>query len=206
MMRLGHHAVASPIAIGSAWGMVTIHVNTLIALGCAGLIVYTSTWNDLDHPRFKGKYHPGAALVRTSGYLGYMLRTDNDKERNDVHRGPSHCIEWCLLAGLTTWGILALMPLTRGIAMWVGAAIFIGTASHILADWPTPSGVPLSAIYNYVRYREVWRRHTLNLFSTDSAGERFLAIPAMFLVSCLMLLGMLGWLVPITSWLLGGLL
>lgn len=205
-MRLGHHAVASPIAIGTAWAMVTSGTNLIIALVCAYIVIHTSTWPDLDHPRFKGKYHPGAALVRTTGYLGYMLRTERDKERGDVHRGPSHCIEWCLLAGLTVGALAALIPFTAAWSLWLGAAVFIGTTSHILADLPTPSGVPLCATYNYIRYREVWRRHSLHLFSTDSAGERFLAVPAMFLLSTVMLLAMLGWLIPLTTWLLGGLL
>lgn len=205
-MRLGHHAVASPIAISTAWVEAVLGVNIIMCLVCAGVIIYSSTWNDLDHPRFKGKYHPGAALVRGTGHLGYMLRTERDKDRDDVHRGPSHCIEWCILAGLTVGGTCAAMPPLAGWAVWVGLAVFIGTTSHILADLPTPGGVPLCATYNYLRYREVWLRHSLHLFSTDSAGERFLAIPSMFAVSGLLLLAMLGWLAPITHWLVAGLL
>jgi hypothetical protein len=44
-------------------------------------------------------------------------------------------------------------------ALWFGLAAFAGTASHVVLDWMTPSGVPLSALYNWAVHREVWRRH-----------------------------------------------
>jgi hypothetical protein len=205
-MRLGHHATASPLGLGKAWAMVMLGVPVLVAGACGLLVVLSSTWNDLDHPRFKGRMHPGAALVRGSGHLGYMIRTEKDKHRDDVHRGPSHCIEWCLLAGLMVVLVTSQIPPVAGWCWWWGAAVFVGTASHIIADCPTPSGVPFSAVYNYVVHKEVWKRHSLHWFATDSAGEKFLAVPILFLFTALMAMAMVGWLSPVLGWLTGGLL
>lgn len=203
-MRLGHHATASPIGLGMAWAMVVTHAApVVVAAGCAVLVVSTSTWPDLDHPRFKGRMHPGAALVRASGRLGYMMRTPADRQRGDVHRGPSHCVEWCVLVGLVVALVSLLVPPLAPWAWWWGAAVAVGCASHILADLPTPSGVPVSAVYNYVVHREVWKRHSLRWFSTDSAGEKFMAIPLLFAVSGVMVLAMVGVLGPVVSLLTG---
>jgi membrane-bound metal-dependent hydrolase YbcI (DUF457 family) len=202
-MRLGHHATASPLGLGKAWSMVMLGVPLPVAIACGALVVFSSTWNDLDHPRFKGRMHPGAALVRGSGHLGYMIRTEKDKHRDDVHRGPSHCIEWCLLAGLVVVLLTSQIPPIAPWCWWWGAAVFVGTTSHIIADCPTPSGVPFSAVYNYLRHKEVWKRHSLHWFSTDSAGEKFLAVPVMFLLTAIMAMGMVGWLSPVMGWLMG---
>lgn len=200
MMRLGHYASATPVALGLAECTFLMHAPAMVMLAAPPVVVWTSTWNDLDHPRFKGHMHPGAALVRGTGHLGYRLfRTDKDKTRGDVHRGPSHCLEWCVLAGLLVAVALSLMPPMAGVALWFGAAVTLGTASHVLADSLTPSGVPLSALYNYLRYREVWRRHAVGLFSTNSAAERFYVVPVLFLLSGVIGLAMLGLLSPIVS-------
>ena len=135
--------------------------------------------------------------------MGYMIRTEADKHRADVHRGPSHCIEWCLLAGLLVTLVTSLVPPIAPWCWWWGAAITVGTVSHILADLPTPSGVPVSATYNYVVHREVWKRHSLHWFATDSAGEKFLAVPVLFLITVIMAMAMVGWLSPVAGWLMG---
>lgn len=193
MMKAGHYAVAAPPATGMAWGMVVLAEQPVwVALGCAVLLIRSCTWPDLDHPQFKGRMHPGAALVRGSGHLGYMLRTAKDKDRNDVHRGPSHCVEWCLIVGGVFGLLTAQVPFIAPWAVWWGAAVAIGCVTHILADWPTPSGVPISAVYNWLVHGEVWRRHSLHWFSTDSAGEKFLAVPALYLITAVMVMGMMG--------------
>lgn len=204
MMRLGHYATAAPVGLSVTWVMiVTAVAPAWVAVACGGLVVWTSTHNDLDHPRFKGRLHPGAAAVRASAWAGYQLRTPRDVERGDFHRGPSHCVEWCALYGLVVALLTLQIPPLAPHAWWFGAAFAIGTATHIFADLPTPSGVPVSAIYNFLVHREVWRRHSLRWFSTDSAGERFLAIPTLFLVSTLMALQMLGLLGPLLTILTG---
>jgi hypothetical protein len=205
MMRQGHYAAAGPIATTSALGLAAYGAPALIALACGALVMWSSTWNDLDHPRFKGKMHPGAALVRGTGRLGYLIRTDLDKQRGDVHRGPSHCVEWCLLVGAAFGALTLLIPMAAPYAVFWASAIALGTFSHVLADSMTPSGVPLCATYNYFRYGEVWRRHTLNWFSTDSGAERFGAVPVLHLISALVFLYFVGLLEPIVGWLVGGL-
>lgn len=204
MMRPGHYAVATPLGLGAAYSeTMWLSVPWYVATVCAVVTVQTSTWNDLDHPRFKGKYHPGAALVRASAWVGYKWRTDRDKDREDFHRGPSHCLEWCVLVGVAVWALVAHIPFIAVWAPWLSIAVTLGCASHVLADWPTPSGVPISCIYNYFRYGEVWKRHSLRWFATDSAGERFLAVPVMFFLTGVMALAMVGWLGPMFYWLVG---
>ena len=207
MMKQGHYAAASPISLVWAWVLVLLFaVNIFIALACAGIVIWSSTWNDLDHPRFKGKMHPGAALSRGSGRIFYQLRTERDKVRSDVHRGPSHCIEWCVLVGVLFTVLLAFVPPLAPWSVWFGASIALGTFSHVLADSMTPSGVPLSAVYNALAYKEVWRRHALGWFSTDSGAEKFAAVPVLYLITTLIFLAMVGALNPIVHWLSGGLL
>ncbi|MGH7743357.1 MAG: metal-dependent hydrolase [Candidatus Dormibacteria bacterium] len=203
MMKMGHYSSASPVAVGLAWVMALVGAPIVVALVCAGLVVWTSTSNDLDHPRFKDRMHPGAALVRGTGHLGYLIRTGADKHREDVHRGPSHCVEWCLLAGVAVGLLTALVPPLALWAVWWGLAVALGTFSHVVADWTTPSGVPMCATWNYFRYGEVWRRHSLHWFATDSAGEKYLMVPALFVVSGLMVLGMVGLLGRVVSLLTG---
>ena len=203
-MRQGHYAAASPISLAWAWVLVLSGVNMFIALSCAGLLVWSSTWNDYDHPRFRGKMHPAAALVRGTGRLFYMVRTSRDQARTDVHRGPSHCVEWCLLlGGLVMGSLLAFVPPLAPWAVWIGASVALGTISHVLADWMTPSGVPLSATYNVIAHREVWRRHSLNWFSTNTGAEKFGAVPVLYLLSIMIMLAMVGLLGPLVGWLFG---
>lgn len=206
-MKQGHYAAASPLSLVWAWAIVLLaSVNMFVALCCGGLVIWSSTWNDLDHPRFKGKMHPGAALVRGTGRLFYRIRTDRDQTRSDVHRGPSHCIEWCVLVGAVIALLLAFVPPLAPWAGWIGASVTVGTFSHVLADSMTPSGVPLSAIYNYLHHHEVWRRHSLNWFSTNTGAEKYGAVPVLYLITALIFLAMMGLLSPIVHWLTGGLL
>lgn len=203
-MRAGHHAAAAPVALGYAYGAHSLGgVSGLGTVPLAVLVVAASTWNDLDHPRFRGKMHFGAALVRGSGRLGYLLRTPKDKARDDVHRGPSHCLEWCLLLGLLVTGLTWRAGVSLGYAPWLGGAVALGTASHIAADVMTPSGVPVSALYSWLRHGEVWRRYSLGWFATDSGGERFLAVPIFYGITTVMGLAMVGALVPLLSALTG---
>lgn len=203
-MAMGHYATASPVAVVYGWALHGAGAGAVVALGGAALLVASSTWPDLDHPRLKGRMHPGAALVRGTGHLGYMLRTAKDQDRGDLHRGPSHCVEWCLLAGLAVALLVGQVPFLAGAsAWWLGLAVALGTASHIVADLCTPSGVPVCATWNWLRHGEVWRRHSWGFFTTDSAGEKFLAVPALFGLTGLIALGMVGLLGPVLSALTG---
>jgi hypothetical protein len=204
VMKPGHHATAAPVGLGLAWSMVTFFaVNVLVAIACGALVVRCSTLNDLDHPRFKGKMHPGAWLVRCTAWLGYQWRTGRDQERADFQRGPSHCIEWCALVGVVVWALTAQIPWISQWAPWWGLAVGLGCLTHVLADWPTLSGVPISCVYNYLVHGEVWRRHSLRWFATDSAGEKFLAIPILFALTGVMGLAMVGLLGPLVHLLIG---
>lgn len=203
MMKRGHRACAAPFALGYSYiGAATEWVNPIVAALGAGLIVYFSTFPDYDHPNYRGKRNPVAAAVRGSAKLGYLIRTDNDRIREDQHRGPSHCLEWCVLLGLVlTAPMVALSVAVPGVIpaslIWfIGGAISMGAASHIVGDVMTPSGVPFSVLYNVIAYRgkdrQVWRRHALGLFVTDSAGERVGAVPVLYLITAIETLAMVG--------------
>lgn len=149
---------------GTGWTLIEVTVHALLGL----LVVAVAKWNDLDHPWLKRAkpYHFGAALVRTSARIGYAIRTKKDRRRADLHRGPSHCLEWCALLGGAFWVGASWIPPLAPWAVWTGLAVFLGTGSHVLLDALTPSGVPISAIFNFVRYREVWRRHAFSRKTT----------------------------------------
>lgn len=204
MMREAHQAAAMPLGLGQAWAMAYWDLAPVpVAVGCVALVVLTSTWPDLDHPRFKTRMHPGAALVRGTAQLGYMIRTAKDVHREDLHRGPSHCLEWAVLAGAATVVAVLQVPPLAAWAWWAGVAVALGCASHVLTDWLTPSGVPISAVYNYFAHGEVWRRHSLNLLYTDGCGEHYLAVPALRGLTVVIALAMLGWLGPVVTALTG---
>ena len=204
MMRLLYYAVTAPVAVGSAWavsaaGLVPVPVEIAVA----GLVVTSSTWPALVQPRYKGRMHPAAALARGSAYVGYMVRTPADKDRGDLDRGPSYCLEWCALVGLAVALLALQIPPIAAWAWWFGGAVALGTAVHVLADWITPSGVPLSVVWNYLRHGEVWRRHSLNLSSSDTAGDKFLAVPVLFALTAVLILARVGWLGPLVGALFG---
>lgn len=179
-MGPAHRAAATPLGVTAAllvpWGgarplaerigertglaevaYVAFELLVHLALGLA--VVGCAKWNDLDHPRLKGKRHPGAALVRLTARIGYRIRTPRDRFRTDLHRGPSHCLEWCVLAGVAVGLVAGQVPWLAPWAFWWGLAIFLGTSSHVWIDALTPSGVPISALFNFFWYDEVWRRH-----------------------------------------------
>src|SRR3954452_23967283 len=125
----------------------------------AGVAVAVSTWNDWDHNYYKNSWNPAIGLVRQSARFGYTFHTGKDRQRweqrarryadtwepGDLHRGPTHCIEWCIAFGLIVGLICELGLAPFGIAgWWLGMGVFVGTASHVCADAITPSGVPFS--------------------------------------------------------------
>lgn len=204
MITLGHRAVASPVGTGLAVGMVHgAGAPVPVALGCAALVVAASTWPDLADVRFKGRMHPGAALVRGSCHIGYRFHTKQDHIPMTVDEAPAHSLEWCLLAGVVVVLVSALIPPLAPWCWWWGGAVTLGALTHVAADWPTPSGVTGSAVVNAVIYRQVWRQHTTGWFETDSGGDKFLLVPVMFLVTGLMVLHIVGWLGPIARWMVG---
>lgn len=138
----------------------------------------TSTVNDWDHSRFRDRGHPGAAFARATARAMYRLHTSRDEARweylerrypdqepppIDLHRGPTHSIEWCLLVAGALAFLAAMFPPTAPTWWVIGLAVLLGTGGHVAIDSLTPAGVPGSMIYNYLRYGEVWRRHAVSL-------------------------------------------
>lgn len=207
-MAAGHRATAAPFALGYAWTLAgTDAVPVPVAIAGGVLVIGSSTWSDLDHPRFKGRIGIApffAWVTRFFAALGYMIRTGEDVRREDYHRGPSHCLEWQVLLGAVITGLSAYtVPMLAPFAWTLGIAVTLGGVSHVLADAMTPAGVPVSAIWNYMRHGEVWRRHSLGLFATDSCGEHMAWTPAFYVVTGVMFLGMVGLLGPVASLLVG---
>ena len=98
MMKPGHLAASAPIGLSIGWIAGTPLLTTL---QITALTMYSSIWCDWDHPRLKNREnHIGAAAIRGMCKYGYRCRTSSDKIRDDYHRGPTHCIEWCILIGL----------------------------------------------------------------------------------------------------------
>lgn len=182
-MRKGHIAAAAPAALSYGWTIGGLYADPLdpgpgavmggagpallIGAICVFSVMLVCTAPDWDHPRFIGHLHPGAALVRWSARLAYRIRTPHERQREDVHRGPSHTLEAAVLVGLLTVGLLSISPHTDGpLAWWIGLGVTIGWADHVLVDAMTPSGVPLCATWNYLAYtgtrRQVWRRHAFS--------------------------------------------
>lgn len=144
--------------------------------GLATLVLSTSTINDWDHSRFRGRWPPGALLARPTARWMYRVRTSRDLDRwadweafcartgreydpDDVHRGPTHSFEWGGMLALALGWLASEFPPLAPVWWWVTVAVFLGTASHVVLDAMTPAGVPASPIYNWLRYGEVWRRH-----------------------------------------------
>jgi hypothetical protein len=206
VIKLEYQAWASPLAVGMTWGLIGTHTAPVwVGVACGLLVVFTSTIPGLVDPRYKGRMHPFAALVRYSAHLGHLLRAPTDRDRLDLSRGPTYCIEWCLLAGLVFALVLLKIPfIATGEAWLLGAAVTIGTASHFLTDLQTSVGVPVSAVYNWVFHGDPWRRHSLGWFDTDDATQgKFYAVPVLFFVSSVMGLAMLGVLNPLMTLLVG---
>lgn len=245
-MKVTHQAGAAPLGLLVAANM----DGPLWARAGAGLLTWgVSTINDWDHNNYRRRMHFGAAVVRWSARWGYRLQARNDVRArhklsiDDLHRGPSHALEWCALLGLLTALVALTMPPLAPHAWWFGLAVFAGTASHVLLDWMTPSGVPLSIIWNYVAWsvtakrraeREVWRRHACGwwvpfyevswwlrwvrlprpmsvddrhpgcepgLFHTNEGGEHLIVVPVLYAASATALLGIIGLLDPLATFL-----
>lgn len=196
-----HRALAAPFGLGLTITMGAFDEPTPLALAAGVVVVATSKLPDGDHPMHKGKVtRPVAALMRGVARVGYSIRTEKDIERVDLHRGPTHCVESALLFGLVAALVLSLVPfLAGGPAWWLGAAVTLGSLTHILGDVITPSGVPVCATYSYLRHGEVWRRYSLGLLRTDSGAERFVLVPFTWLASGIVVAGWLGLLGPILT-------
>lgn len=166
-MREGHIAAATPAAFMWGWTVADLWDWTapgLLAGTFAAFAVMTvCTAPDWDHPRFEGRMHPLASVSRWYARLLYRkLRTDKDRQRADLHRGPTHCLETALLMGVLFAGVLAISEQTRPFALAVGVGVTIGWADHVMLDWCTPSGVPVSFLWSRLRHGVYWRRTTLS--------------------------------------------
>lgn len=180
-MREGHTAAATPAAV--MWGWTVAQQSGwggtgLLLGGLAGAsVMVVCTAPDWDHPRFEGRVHPLAAASRWYVRLGYqLLATGKDRRRrgdrlHDCHRMLTHCLETAMLMGLLAAGLLSISEQTRPVAWLVGVGVTIGWADHVLLDWCTPSGVPVSVLWNRVRHGEAFRRTTLSQrWSTTPMG------------------------------------
>lgn len=196
-----HRAIAAPFGIALGLGMDAVGEPLPLCLVAGAVVVATAKLPDGDHPMHKGKVtRPVAALMRGFARLGYMIRTDADRERYDLHRGPTHCAEAAVLFGVVVALTLSLVPFLAGApAWWLGAAVALGCATHILGDVITPSGVPVSAIYSYLRHGEVWRRYSLGLLRTDSGAEHFILVPFTWIASAGVVAAWLGALPPMVE-------
>jgi hypothetical protein len=203
MMPLMHRAAAAPLALGVGWAVTAAGQPWLVGVGCAMLVRLASVLPNLDDAKHKGRMHFPAAVVRGTARVGYKLRTAQDEERSDLSRGPVHTVEWCALAALATVALMGSIPWFAPWAWWFGASVFVGCVSNVLMNWATPTGVPLCATYNWLVHRQVWKRHSLNLVTSDTGGSHFMLVPVLFFVSGLMVLGMLGVLRPIGAWMFG---
>jgi hypothetical protein len=143
-----------------------------------GIAVSCSWANDWDLSRYRDRSHPGAAYARMTARAMYRLRTSRDLDRweylakrfpdqepppLDLHRGPTHSIEWCLLTSGLIGGFVSIFPPFSMLGWWIGAAVFLGLFGHVVVDSLTPSGVPGSFVLNYLLYGECWRRHAVSL-------------------------------------------
>jgi len=174
-MKATHQAAGGPLMVAVYAGAEAFAVpsppwpvHLLLSLAVWGV----TSWNDWDLDYFKDRMHP-AFLARWSARWMYRIRTENDVVArhklvvDDLHRGPTHCIEWCLLVGAVFYVLATLSVVLAPWAWWFFIAGFAGTASHVLLDWMTPAGVPFSMTYNYLAWsfggrkadRQVWRRH-----------------------------------------------
>lgn len=175
-MKATHQAAGGPLMVAVYAGAETfavpappLPVHLLLTIAVWGV----TSWNDWDLDYYKDRLHP-AFLARWSARWMYRLQTENDAFArhkltiDDLHRGPTHSFEWCVLVGIVFYVLAVLSVILAPWALWFGIAAFVGTSSHVLLDWMTPSGVPFSITYNYLAWsvnekrrgeRMVWRRH-----------------------------------------------
>lgn len=176
-IKVTHQAGAAPgmVVIFAAANALAVPPPPLPVHLLLGLTAWgVSTWNDWDLDHYRRRMHFGGVVVRWSARIGYRFRTQHDKmarhklEIDDLHRGPSHSIEWCVAVGIVFHTVAVFSVVLAPWALWFGVAAFAGTASHVVLDWMTPAGVPFSAVYNYLAWsttparradRQVWRRH-----------------------------------------------
>ena len=183
-MKIGHIVGTMPPALlGAVYlpapaGVEGSVSEPVFRIGFFVLALATSTVNDWDHSRFRDRWHPGAMFTRVTARALYRIHTSRDLDRweylarrfpdrepppIDLHRGPTHAVEWCLLvSGALAWGA-AEFPPTSLVWSWALLAALLGTAGHVGIDALTPSGVPGSMVYNYLVHGEVWRRHAVSL-------------------------------------------
>jgi hypothetical protein len=180
-MKLGHYVGTAPAALlGAVYlpapeGLSPV-VEVPYRVGFFLLAEATSTINDWDISRYRDRWHPGAAFARMTARAMYRIRTERDVERweayarrypdrdpDDLHRGPTHAIEWCLLVAAGLAYLAAVFPPTASVWWWVFLAVLLGTGGHVGIDALTPSGVPGSMVWNYFVHGEVWRRHAVSL-------------------------------------------
>lgn len=200
MMRQGHYALASGPAVVLAAGMTG--EPTAVRIGCAVLVIASSTYPDLDHDRFSRRLHPGAALVRWMARLvEASTRTQLDEPRTDAHRGFSHTVPGCLVFGGVFVALTAMVPPLAPWCWWWGLAVTVGTLSHLAGDVITPSGIPI--LFPLVRDGRRWKRYSLRLVYTDSAAEHLIVVPLLWAVTSVLSLGLLGLLGPALALLTG---
>jgi hypothetical protein len=169
-MKATHQAAGGPLMVAVyaaaetfAFPAPPLPVHLLLTITVWGV----TSWNDWDLDYYKDRLHP-AFLARWSARWMYRIQTKNDAlarhklTLDDLHRGPTHSFEWCVLVGVVFYLLAALSVLLTPWALWFGIAAFVGTASHVLLDWMTPSGVPFSITYNYLAWSVSLRWYEVN--------------------------------------------
>ena len=165
MMATGHFpsGAAAWLPIGVALG-VPVPAN----LALAGVAAVSALLPDLDHDdAFLARAIPGGRILARAiaGVAG-------------GHRRGTHYLVMALPVGLLAWwatfGLAKLTswPLTREQAGWVGAAVGIGYAVHILGDWLTLGRFPILGPFSR-------KRSALRLFRTGGLIESLLVAPAL---------------------------
>lgn len=103
--------------------------------------------------------------------LEFPARVAGRIRRAIPHRTITHW--WALWAALGLWATFVLMGIVAAdvpaTAAWAALGAACGALTHLLCDWPNPTGVPSWT---------PWRRHSLRLWPS---GEReFLLVAAAF--------------------------
>lgn len=203
-MRTGHHAAATPCAVGLMWvcvavgalGDIPLLVRLVVLLVMTFLVRYSSAWPDFDQltssisndiPLVSQVVSRLVRFVSWRVHVATRTSKDKVKPHGDCHRDFTHTIEGCALFGGTVWAGTAPIPFVGVFAFWWGLAVFTGCVSHMLADSLTPSGVPLSLIVNLLLRRGAWVRYcvgyrmvTLWSFRPGKRISSTLAVPLLW--------------------------
>lgn len=203
-MTSTHRAVAAGVGIALA---AVAPVPAPVKVAMFTVCWHAGSWPDYDTPGSTPSRELGplsafiSAVVQFVAFL-VQAATGDSVARSGVHRGWTHCVESCALAGAGIGYVCTLaMPMEYGV--WIGLAAFSGAFSHVvLGDIFTPSGVPLSLLWNLCTPGPNWRRHHIPVgMTTDQPSEHLVFMGA---VRIAIVATMVAVTVPVTTHLLFG--